>query len=186
MELNPTPALRPYETAPASSIRPESTFGGACHTDARRATAGCEPGNALRLHLQPWHRHAINYLALQMDPRQVAAACDVHVNTIYVLMKTPWFSEMLDVAVKESKKDLIALVDANSLAAMTTMVEIMHDTKIAPATRLASAKSLLEWKLGKPTQRVETVSAKVESLDPVAEAAELERIERENAQLRAG
>lgn len=177
--------LRPYVTEPASAVRPEATFGGAMHTDAKHAAvAQDDTGNSLRLSIQPWHQHAIRYLALQMDAKQVAAACDVTPNTIYTLLKTPWFAELLQAAIKESKHDLMALVDANSLAAMTIMVEVMHDPKVKAETRVMTAKSLLEWKLGKPQQRVEVTAGKVESSDPVAEEAELLRLERENENLR--
>lgn len=176
--------LRPFTTEAASALTPEATFGGAAHGQ-RHAPVVNEEADALRLSIQPWHYHAIRYLALQMEAKEVAAACDVTVQTVYALLKTPWFNELLQAAIKETKKDLISLVDANSLAAMATMVEIMNDTKVQPATRLSSAKSILEWKLGKPQQRVEITAPRVTSDDPVAEAAELERITRENNLLQA-
>lgn len=100
-------------------------------------------------------------------------ACEVDRVTITELLKNDWFQERITQFLHEGNKDIMALLNAEAMNSLQVMVEIRDNDKVAPQTRLASAKSLLEWKLGKPTQRTEVVSSTT-STDPNAEVAALE------------
>ncbi len=171
--------LRPVITAPASALTPEAEFCGALHNHGQGQIVG--GGSAHIVKEQAWHKQAAKFFALELSPAEVAAACECSIGMIRTLLSCDWFQARITEFLHEGNKDIIALVNAEAINSLRVMVDLRDDTKVAPTVRLASAKSLLEWKLGKPTQRTEMV-ATVTSNDPTTE---VEMLEKQNAHLRA-
>lgn len=137
-----------------------------------------EDGNGVAEEEKPWHLHLARYLALGMSQKEAAEACDCSVNIIGKLLNTPWFCERVQSYLPEGR-DIMTLIKAEVLGALTTLVTLCNDPKVSPSVRVTAAKDLLDRHLGKPVQRVE-MEAPTRSSNPVAEA---ERLEAENARL---
>jgi len=121
---------------------------------------------------KPWHKHLAKYLALGMSQRDAAKMCDCSEAQVGRLLRTPWFQERLDEAMSSEGSDILSLFKGASTKAFAVLVEIAQDTKAPSASRVASAKEILERHLGKSTQFVEMKSEVI--ADPVARAKELE------------
>lgn len=121
---------------------------------------------------KPWHKHLAKYLALGMSQRDAAKMCDCSEGQVANLLRTPWFQERLDEAMSSEGSDILSLFKGASTKAFAVLVEIAQDPKAPSASRVASAKEILERHLGKSTQFVELKSEVIS--DPVARAKELE------------
>lgn len=119
-------------------------------------------------------QHAAMYFALGLSNQEVAEACEVTPGCIASLLKNAWFAQRIREHLTTKGKDLMALVEAEAINSFVVLCQIRDDEKVSPTVRSANAKSILEWKLGKPTQRVEMAPV-VSSNDPVAEAEMLEQ-----------
>jgi len=169
--------LQPFVTQPASALSPEAEFGGRLHGH-RAPDANGSRGNLsappVILKEQPWHLHAARYIALRMTPEQVAIACECETPFIRILLKQDWFQQRVrEFMEADGTKDVMALLNAEAINSLRVLVDIRDDDKASPQVRSSNAKAILEWHLGKPTQRVE-VAPLTSSQDPVAEAARLE------------
>lgn len=128
---------------------------------------------------QNWHRTALYLVAAGTPSKDVATACEVTVQSVYKLLKAPWFQQKLDDKLKENgATDIMALFKAEAINSVVTLVELRDGGK-NEAVRKSAATEILDRYMGKPKQTIEATTT-VRSDDPVEEAA---RLERENAML---
>lgn len=139
-------------------------------------------GSQARKFEQPWHRSAAYMTAACRTPKEIAAACDKDVGSVYALMRNEWFQTTVNEIQKELhlEDDVMALLRGEVQNSVLTLIEIRDDAKAPASARKASASEILDRVLGKAQQNI-TVDTTVRSADPVAEA---ERLEREVAALR--
>lgn len=101
---------------------------------------------------------------------------DVTPTCVQQWMKNPFFNDRVkELMIKAGGAiDLVAQFKAEATASLGTLVELRDDTKAPQSVRRQSAKDILEWAMGKPTQTIVS-DVTVRSTDPVEEAAQLER-----------
>lgn len=140
-------------------------------------------GNKVRKYEQAWHRNAAYMVASgKYSLKQVAAACDKCYASVLDLMRNAWFQTTVAEIQKENGAgDIMDTFRAECGASLATLIELRDDREVPPSVRRQSAIDILHQSLGKPTQRVETVTEPT-SDDPVAE---VKRLEADNARLAA-
>lgn len=147
-------------------LRPEAVMGGALHQ-----SGGVSRVSPTKENEQEWHQHAARYLALDMPVKEVAEACGVCDNTIYVLQNTLWFQEKVCRIKLEMDRDVMEIFKSASIQAALKLVALSNTSK-SEAIQLAATESILDRHLGKARQFIETDSV-IRSADPVAEAEAL-------------
>lgn len=149
----------------ASRTSPESEFGGQFH--------GIAEPKVLIQEEQPYHRHAAYLMAMGADTREVANALDVTTTAVRQWLRQPWFQERVSLILKEhGGKDLTQLFANEAFASLSVMVELRDSGKTPAAVRNNICQDILNRHLGKPVQRMESVTLP-HSDDPVAEEARL-------------
>lgn len=130
---------------------------------------------------KPWQRAAAHMFGQAcMSNAEVAAACGVNIQTVRVLLATPWFQEHVTALMADKGKDVMDFFRAEGMSSALTLIELRDNVKASPAVRKAAADSILDRAYGKAVQRVETNSV-LTSSDPVAEER---RLREENERLR--
>lgn len=151
-------------------LRSESVVGTTFHSPGESRTG-------IRLTEQPWHQHAARYAAIGMEPSDIAEACEVHVNTIYALQKTPWFQERVCSIMLEQDYDIMEFFKRSAMGAAIRLKDLSENAK-SETVKLAANAELLDRHFGKAVAKHE-VNAVTRSEDPTKEVEALE------AQIRA-
>lgn len=172
-EINPTPAgrVKVTDTARMSALANEAKLQpGFLHG---QETAIHKQTNRKYIeHEQIWHRHAAQYLAMNVPMKDVAKLCEVSKEELQNLLRSPWFLERIANLIDSGHTDTMALLKSAAAGAVVTLVEICENQKAPAAARVASAKEILDRNLGKS---LVTIESKTEiSTNPVADVAKLE------------
>jgi hypothetical protein len=135
---------------------------------------------------QPEHRIAIMMAAAGMPRKEIAARLGYTYVYIGQLLRQPWARTRLIEEIKRNGGDeLMAVLRAEQLRSVETIIEVRDDPKARPADRTAAANSILDRYLGKPTQRVETKSEVTHLAGDIDNIErQLNELEREEKRLR--
>lgn len=121
----------------------------------------------------PWHKHAIQYLAMGLPKNTVCELCSCDKSTLFDLMRTPWFMERVQSLMSAGQTDMMALIKSAGVGAVVTLIEVCDNSKAPASARIAAAKEILDRNLGKS---LVTVESKVEhtSGNPVEDVRRME------------
>ncbi len=108
---------------------------------------------------QPWHRMAAFMLLMGRTNSEIAAAADVHPQSVSNLRAQRWFQELLGTLANESGQDIQGLVASEAAASIAKIVDIRDNPDVSARVQLSAAQMLLEHAHGKPTQKVVTARA---------------------------
>lgn len=165
--MDPSTLLTPFD--PLKRLMPDSLF-----NKVDTAEEGVKRE-------KPWHRQAAYFIAGGYSPKQVAEICEVNVDTVRNILRTPWFQkEVLNAQEADGGRDLIQMMKAEVLNSHLKLMEL-RDADTTPRHVVANiCNGLIDRVYGKALTRVE-VDSTHRSADPVAEVAALEA---ENERLR--
>ena len=121
-----------------------------------------------------WHTLAAHLYATGATGTQLAREFGKDRDTVYNLLRQPWFIEKVNQIVAERGADAMELLRGAQTTAIQTMIAILNDPMVPARVRLMAADSIIDRVAGKATQRIEAVGV-APSSDPVAEVALLER-----------
>ena len=120
-----------------------------------------------------WHMLAAHLYATGATGTQLAREFGKDRDTIYNLLRQPWFIERVNQIVAERGGDAMELLRGAHTTAIQTVIAILNDPMVPARVRLMAADSIIDRVAGKATQRIEAVAA-ASSGDPVAEVAQIE------------
>lgn len=129
---------------------------------------------------QPWHRMAAHMLLAGRSNDQVAQSAGVTAQMVSTLKAQRWFQEMLATVAAEIGADIMAVVKGEALASVAEIVAL-RDSSESDRIRLSASTTLLEFGVGKPTQRIITENKPFTGKTP---AQEYDEIQKELADLR--
>jgi hypothetical protein len=121
-----------------------------------------------------WHTLAAHLYATGATGTQLAREFGKDTDTVYNLLRQPWFIERVNQIVAERGADAMELLRGAQTTAIQTMIAILNDPQVPARVRLMAADSIIDRVAGKATQRIEAVGV-APSSDPVAEVEQLER-----------
>ena len=121
-----------------------------------------------------WHTLAAHLYATGATGTQLAREFGKDRDTVYNLLRQPWFIERVNQLVAERGADAMELLRGAQTTAIQTVIAILNDPMVPARVRLMAADSIIDRVAGKATQRIEAVGV-APSSDPVAEAALLEQ-----------
>jgi lambda repressor-like predicted transcriptional regulator len=121
-----------------------------------------------------WHTLAAHLYATGATGTQLAREFGKDRDTVYNLLRQPWFMERVNQIVAERGADAMELLRGAQTTAIQTVIAILNDPMVPARVRLMAADSIIDRVAGKATQRIEAVGA-ASSSDPVAEVARLEQ-----------
>lgn len=120
--------------------------------------------NLAVLHEKPEHRYMIWLKARGSSNAEIAAQTGFTLAWVGQVLRQPWARQRLREELDKAGRDeLSTLIKASAVDSVYTLIELRDNDNVPSAVRRASADSLLDRYLGKPTQRVETNH--VETLD---------------------
>lgn len=116
---------------------------------------------------QPWHRMAAHMLNRGFTNIEVADAADVNPGTVSTLRAQRWFNELCAELSSDKEKTIRARLDGYGLEAVEAIHAIATDASVddkgnplIPArVKLTAHTTLLEQAIGRPTQKILSVSA---------------------------
>ena len=120
-----------------------------------------------------WHTLAAHLYATGATGTQLAREFGKDTDTVYNLLRQPWFIERVNQIVAERGADAMELLRGAHTTAIQTVIAILNDPMVPARVRLMAADSIIDRVAGKATQRIEAVGV-APSSDPVAEVALLE------------
>ena len=120
-----------------------------------------------------WHTLAAHLYATGATGTQLAREFGKDTDTIYNLLRQPWFIERVNQIVAERGGDAMELLRGAHTTAIQTVIAILNDPMVPARVRLMAADSIIDRVAGKATQRIEAVGV-APSSDPVAEVAQIE------------
>lgn len=146
-------------------LRPEAVVGGALQ---QRRTEELRT----MVREQGWHVHAAQYDAAFMLPEEIAALCDVDVNSVYRLRKSVVHQERVNRILAERSRPVTELFEKAVVGAALRIIDLSQTAK-SETIRLAANREICDRHLGKPVAVVQQETL-VRSADPVMESAELD------------
>lgn len=114
---------------------------------------------------QPWHRMAAHMLNRGFSNEDVADAANVEKQTISSLRANRWFNELCATLAEDKDRAIRARIDGYALDAVEAIAAVAFGPDQDPENptpmrvRLTAQTTLLEQSIGRPTQKVLSVSA---------------------------
>lgn len=143
------------------------------------------PPNLAILHEKPEHRLAIMLKAKHgLSNREIARVLGYTDPWVSQLFRQPWAKERVLKEMNASGGDAItALLEAEAVNSLFTVIDIRDDPGAPKAVRGAMANSILDRFCGKPTQKIESEVTVRNAKDIEAVDRELEELKKEEARL---